>query len=34
MSAFWTTVVYAYVLGTLAAVMYGLYRMFGGGHRS
>jgi hypothetical protein len=33
MGIFWTLIVYLFVVGTLAAVMFGVFRMLGGGHR-
>ena len=33
MSAIWIFLSNAFVVGTLGIVAYGLYRMFGGGHR-
>jgi hypothetical protein len=32
-TAFWTIVVYAFVVGVLAVVGFGIIRMFGGFHR-
>jgi hypothetical protein len=33
MNVFWIIVVYAFVIGTLGAVAFGLLKMFGGGPR-
>ena len=33
MSVLWTAVTFAFVAGVLGVVAFGLFRMFGGGHR-
>lgn len=32
MEILWTTIIFAFVIGTLAVVAYATYRFFGGGH--